>query len=290
MDNPEKNLSKQDLFKIAELATAKRRFFDIGMSPIGDNIFKIINKEGIYLINLPIEINETTDSYFSAMYVSIKEGSECISFIGLNTADYYDKQIFALAHELYHHYEKNEMHICRISDDISQLYEMKANRFAAEFLLPTEKLENEIKEVNYGECDLKDWNHSALLRFIARLHCEYRLPYRAIVRRLDEIKAIKKEQYEQLIQVDARNEDSVYYRIGCAIKLEIFRQLNIKTVLFGTDGINLEKMVRNYDDGIISISELADALILFRKKLSDFGIEDQIDDEDLEEIREFLEE
>ncbi len=61
-------------------------------------------------------------------------------------------------------------------------------------------------------------------------------------------------------------------------------------MLLGTDGINLEKMVRNYDDGIISISELADSLNLFCKKLSDVGIEDQIDDEDLEEFRELLEE
>ena len=98
-------LGKLDIFEIAQLATEKRRVFDIGMLPVGENIFKLIRKEGIYLLYFPVEIDESADSYFSAMYVSINESVKNLSFIGLNTADYYDKQIFALAHELYHHYQ-----------------------------------------------------------------------------------------------------------------------------------------------------------------------------------------
>lgn len=182
------------------------------------------------------------------------------------------------------------MHICRISDEASQIYELKANRFAAEFLLPTEKLQDEIKEVNGGKENIKGWKYSAILRFIARLHCEYRLPYRAIVRRLEEIGSIGSEEYQKLLIVDARSEKSAYYQIGCAMKPEIFRALNTKTRRSGTDGNNLEKIVQNYEDGIISISELADSLELFQKKLSDFGLEEELDDEGLQELRNFMEE
>ena len=282
-------LNKQDVFALEQLAAEKRRAFDIGMQPVGENIFKLIRKEGIYLMYLPIEIEPTTQQPFSAMYVSLCEGERKISFIGLNTADYYDKQIFALAHELYHHYHNDETHLCRISDEESQLYELKANRFAAEFLLPTEKLQDELKEVNGGDVGLTGWKQPALLRLIARLHCEYRLPYRAIVRRFKEIDAIDEEQFVSLEAMPARDETSVYYQIGCTMKPEIFKALNKKTQLTGTDGDNLETMIRNYEEGIISLSELDDSLDLFQKTLHDFGLADEVDEDDVAEFQDFLE-
>ena len=157
-----------------------------------------------------------------------------------------DNQIFALAHELYHHFEKCQLHICRLSDEERNNRELKANRFATEFLLPTEKLEIEIKEVNDGDINLPKWKHSALLRFIARLHCEYRLPYKAIVRRLQEVGSIIPSQYDKLYVEQVRDTESDYYQIGCSMNEEIFKMLNSKSRKIGVDGNDLEKIIRNY--------------------------------------------
>ncbi len=282
------SLEKSDLFSIAELAKDKRRHFDVGMLPIGDNIFKLIRKEGIYLICSPVEIDISRDNNFSAIYVRLPESFNGMSFIGLNTADYIDKQIFALAHELYHHYEKSPLHVSRLSDDELNLRELRANRFAAEFLLPTEKLETEIKDVNNGDSELKHWKPLALLRLIARLQCEYKLPYKAIVKRLLEIRSIDNGQYEDLLVQEARDKNSSYFHIGCSTNEEVFKMLNTKTFKSGVDANELEKILLNYEDNIISISELAETLAIFNKTLSDFGLEEEVDKKDLEELNDYL--
>ena len=282
-------LDMKDIFEIGEMAKEKRRYFDIGMQPIGDNIFKLIRKENIYLIYSAIQVDEKRENNFSAIYVSLKEGSEELDFIGLNTADYFDKQIFALAHELYHHFNKTQLHFCRLSDEDHNITELKANRFAAEFLLPTDRLENEIREVNNGDKKLTDWKASAILRLIARLHCEYRLPYKAIVRRLQEIESIDKEQYELMLKEPVRDIDCNYYSIGCGVNKEMFEMLNKKTYKTGVDGNDLEKVIRNYEDDLISISELVEALNIFEKKIEDFGLGEEVDMEDIEELSEYFE-
>lgn len=287
MSNQTNFLTIKDIFEISEFAKDKRRHFDIGMLPIGDNIFKLIRKERIYLIYTPIEIDDSRDNNFSAIYVCLKENGEEISYIGLNTADYLDKQIFALAHELYHHFEKCQLHISRSSDEENNIRELKANRFAAEFLLPTEKLETEIKEVNDGDINLTKWKHSALLRQIAKLNCEYRLPYKAIVRRLEEINSITSEQYDKLYIEQVRDMESEYYQIGCSMNEEIFKMLNSKSKKTGVDGNDLEKIIRNYEDSLISISELAETLPIFNKSLADFGLEEKVDPEDLADLGQY---
>ena len=284
-------LSSKDIFEIEELAKEKRRNFDIGMLPIGDNILKLIRKEKIYLLSFPVEISDEQENHFSAIYVCLNDDEE-MSFIGLNTADYYDKQLFALAHELYHHFKRCDLHVCRLSDEEKNYDELKANRFAAEFLLPTEKLEIEIKGENSGDIKLVSWKHSALLRFIARLHCEYRLPYKAIVRRLEEIKAIDQEQYQALLLEDARDEKNDYYAVGLTMHEDIFKLLNQKTNRLGVDGSDLENVIRNYEDEFISFGEFKKALAMFNKKPADFGmdeVETRVELEDLDELKDFLE-
>ena len=48
----------------------------------------------------------------------------------------FSKQIFAIAHELYHFFTKTGSHLSRQDGQESDLVEAKANWFAAEFLLP----------------------------------------------------------------------------------------------------------------------------------------------------------
>lgn len=286
----DKELNSNDIYILSEMAKEKRRELDIGLSPMGDNILKFIREKGIKLIYIPIENKDKDDLFFSAVYVCLNEDEKKYKFIGLNTNDYYDNQIFALAHELYHYYEEAEIHLCRISNDDQSLRELKANRFAAEFLLPTEKLEKEIKDINNGNVDLSNWKHTTLLRLIAKVHCEYRLPYKAIVKRLLEIKSIINSQYEDLYRENTRFNDSDYYIIGKNINPEIFEILNSKTKKVGVDGNDLENIVRNYEDDIISIKELIDSLDMFGKTIQDLGIEEDFDISDLDDMSDMFEE
>ena len=113
--------TKKDMFKITELAKEKRRFYDIGTGPLGESIFKLVRKLGINLIFLPVKTDTTKPNPFSALYVSFNEGTEKICFIGINTEDYFDQQMFALAHELYHHWEESDLHVCRLSEEPQSL-------------------------------------------------------------------------------------------------------------------------------------------------------------------------
>lgn len=97
-------LTEQDLYRIEELAKDKRRVFELGMGPLGDNLFKIVRSLGIKLVQVPFPDDKGNDvDPFSALYLSSKEKGHSICYIGINTTDYWDRQLFALAHELYHH-------------------------------------------------------------------------------------------------------------------------------------------------------------------------------------------
>ncbi len=282
------DLGPKELFAISEMAREIRGQNDLGMGPLGDNIFKLIRKMGIYLIYLPIAIEPGQDNYFSAMYLSFARKGEKIYFIGLNTCDSYDQQIFSLSHELYHHFQDKELSVCRITTGTSSIEEVQANRFAAEFLLPEKTLSNEIRDVNNGLLDLSAWKHTALLRLIAKLHCAYRLPYKWIVHRLHEIEAIKQHQYSRLLDEPARDKEAPYYLIGMNMDKTIFEMLNKSTGKSGVDGDELDKVLRNFEDGFIAAAELAQDLSLFNKSVADFGLEEDFDIQDLDELNDLF--
>lgn len=279
-------LDKKDIFEIKILAQKTRGVFGIGMGALGDNIFQLARKMGIRLIFVPIEIDPTRTNPFSALYVAIEESKgEKFRFIGLNTADYFDKQIFFVAHEMYHHLEETErITVCHGLEDADSLRELKANRFAAEFLLPSETLEREIQEVNQGDTILYSWNKPALLRLIARIHCDFKLPYKAIVRRLREVGSITDNQLNELAQENVRDPDGDYYLIAANIDQMVFESLNKPTEKFGVDGDVLNRLLQNYEDNYVSLSELAEDLSHVGKELSNFRLEEEVDPVDLADM------
>ncbi|MDD2482012.1 MAG: XRE family transcriptional regulator [Lutispora sp.] len=201
-----------------------------------------------------IEENQYENSFVAmsseALSDSEKEGDKELAFIGLNTADYFDKQIFAITHELYHFYTKTGSHLSRPSEEENDLVEKTANRFAAEFLLP----ENTIKSIVLKEfkiSSLEKKQTKTLLRFIVRLQCTWWLPYSSLVKRLKEISTISNEQYNKLFAIDERDMDGEYGRIGRAINEEVFLKLNNATNNIGTSPKDIEIIIRNFEDELI---------------------------------------
>lgn len=280
-------LNEVQVDEIRKLAGDERRFLGfVGETPIANDIFTILDRLDIMLLEYPIE-SEGDRPAFSAAIMYSEEGDKKLTFIGLNTADFYDKQIFAIAHELYHYYTKSGSHLSRPEDEESSLIEIKANRFAAEFLLPETVLESIVLD-EFKTSTLEKVQHKTLLRFIARLHCTWWLPYRSLVKRMHEIGAISAEQYAELYSVDERDLQGEYGKIGQAINKEVFLKLNQPTKNIGTSPNEIEIIIRNFEDNLIDEDKFAETLSLFNRTPDEFGYEIKVSQEDIDELDAFF--
>ena len=280
-------LNEVQVDEIRKLVGDERRFLGfVGETPIANDIFTILDRLDIMLLEYPIE-SEGDRPAFSAAIMYSEEGDKKLTFIGLNTADFYDKQIFAIAHELYHYYTKSGSHLSRPEDEESSLIEVKANRFAAEFLLPETVLESIVLD-EFKTSTLEKVQHKTLLRFIARLHCTWWLPYRSLVKRLHEIGAISAEQYAELYSVDERDLQGEYGKIGQAINKEVFLKLNQPTKNIGTSPNEIEIIIRNFEDNLIDEDKFAETLSLFNRTPDEFGYEIKVSQEDIDELDAFF--
>lgn len=282
-------LSELQIENIHTLARDKRQALGfVGETPIANDIFTIIENMNISLLEFPIKSAETKPAFSAALMYS-EEGGEEFVFIGLNTADFFDKQIFALAHELYHFYTKTGSHLSRLEDEADNTIEAQANRFAAEFLLPESVLESIILR-EFKTSSLQKVQINTLLRFIARLQCTWWLPYRSLVKKLKEIQAISDVQYNQLYAVGDRNMNGEYGRLGKAINNDIFLKLNTATTTIGISPKDLETIIRNFEDKIIDEDKFKDTLSLFNKTPDDFGYGFTVSEEDIAEFEDFFNE
>jgi Zn-dependent peptidase ImmA (M78 family) len=182
------------------------------------------------------------------------------------------------------------MHTLRDIYDDLEMREYKANRFAAELLLPTESLKREVQKKNKGQVSIVNWKHQSLLRFIARLHCEYKLPFKAIVKRLYEIEAIDEKKYQVLYSENTRQKDTLYQKIGLTIDNGVFTLLNNRTMKVSVDTRFLDVIITNFEKDIISEGELVKDLTLFDKKLEDFGLIEEVNESGWLEMQDLLKE
>lgn len=255
-------LDEVQIENIRKLAEELRRKLGFGNdAPIANDLFTILDNMKIRLLQYPICSDAEDPAFSAALMYSIEDDEELV-FIGLNTAIFFDEQIFAIAHELYHYLTKTATQISRLSEEKYSLLETKANRFAAEFLLPESTLEgiiiDEFKTANLHQVQIK-----TLIRFIARLHCTWWLPYHSLVKRLKEIDAISLKQYQQFHTVDARNMNGEFASIGKAINQEVFIKLNTATHKIGTSPNEIETIIRNFEDRIIDEDKFESILKLF---------------------------
>ncbi len=281
-------LNTQEIELIQKLARKKR--FELGFSedpPIANDIYTILDKLEILLLETPIESEEEKPAFSALIQCSEEDGKRLI-FIGLNTADYFDKQVFAIAHELYHYFTKTGSHLSRQDGQEKDIVEAKANWFAAEFLLPEEVLKRRIFE-EFKAYSLKRVQIKVLLRFIARLHCTWWLPYRSLVKRLWEIRAITKDQFHHLYTIDERNLEGEYGRIGKSTQIDIFLKLNTRTRRVGTSPQAIETILRNFEDNLIDEDTFVRMLGLFNKNPADYGYEIIISQDDINEVNDFIE-
>ena len=281
MDN-EIELTELQVDQIKGYADEERIKFGVINAPIADELFMLLEqKEKIAICQYPFPTSKK--SHTDANITRFESEFGQMIFIGLNTAIYYDEQLFALAHELYHYITQTGKAYDTDADEEDKLIEKKADRFAAEILLPSKVLKSRIIE-QFETLQLDNVSNLRLLRFIARLQSEWWLPYRALVLRLYEEKHITDSQVEKLFAIDDRDENSVYSKILCSISLDNYKKLNTITKRTDVSAWVMEIFVQNYEDGDMTDDEFVSILKLFGKEPDDFGFDLSVDAIDIDEL------
>ena len=280
-------LTEEQIVEIKKLADNTRKEFGIfGDVPIAKDIFMLLEKKDIILCQYPFQTEKESHMDDNITWFETKYGF--ITFIGLNTSMYYDEQIFALAHELYHFITKTGKAYEADEEDEDMLTEKKADRFAAELLLPDDILRSRIVS-QFKSSDLSLVTELQLLRFIARLQGEWWLPYRSIVFRIWEEGYIGKDMFDDLLRIDTRDPGSQYGKIFSNMAQDCYKILNEKTRCIEISSHILEMFIQNYEDGHITDDDFVELLGLFGKSPEDFGFELCVDAEYVEELQELFE-
>ena len=263
-------LSTQEIDKIEKKALEQRKIYDLGdESPIGLKIFSYVeNIFDSYILLYPLKTRKIA---------GFTRKQRDIIQIFVNTSFNLSFQVFATAHELYHLIDLKEKSIDKfiicnnqdisesIDDSGSSIEEMKANYFAAAFLMPKVVIKNRfsnLKNRKYSEVDL--------VLEIMKLQYEYEIPYKTILKRLKELGIIGNEKYhklkdydEQILEYSKMLDEEMRKRIN---ELEHsnarkYHSLNVPKIAYDV-----------YCNNIISISKLESVVNKYDKTLNDFKV------------------
>lgn len=186
------------------------------------------------------------------------------SFVCINTSIPYDKQVFVAAHELYHLWFNGEEELILSSsleaEETSYQInenELKANRFAAEFLVEENLLRQEMKTYDISKDNIS-------IKEILRLSTLFLVPYKTMVRRLKEIKIFNKTSYEKFSSVS--KEEIEMWRTRLSIRLPV-RENKI-----GLDNL-VDKAMELYEKKLITIEKLEYLLSFADLSIEQLGIE-----------------
>jgi Zn-dependent peptidase ImmA (M78 family) len=263
-------LNREEIEKIEGKALKHRKMNDLGTdSPIGDKIFDIIeNQYESFLLLYPLKSRNIAG-------FTRKKGELIQIFI--NTS--FDKgfQNFAGAHELYHliqfqEKENDNFILCKKTDVLDtidesdlNLEELKANYFAAAFLLPREVVFDRFKKIRklkYSEEDL--------ILEILKLQFQYEVPFKTILKRLRELDIIDKKYYEKLKVYEHRILD--YCKMmDISVENSIKGLITCDARKYHT--LNVPKIAADvYKNSFISFAKLEDIISKYDKSTEDFKI------------------
>jgi len=269
-------LKKTEIESIEKKALEHRSLKGLGYdAPIGNKIFDILEYQ--YKVNLfiyPLKsknicgFTQKKDEKFS---VFVNSGlRRCL-------------QNFVCAHELYHvtqskNYEEENLIICDakdISEDMSETDishdELKANYFAASFLLP----ERLIKE-RFSIFETDTSNISDLLLEILKIQYNFEVPYKTILKRLCEVGITSEEIYKNLMDLESNMTEycKMYDEELCQ---NIRYQQEADKRMYSS--LNVTKTAYDvYMKNALTYSKLKQILNRYRKDPDDFGVTEENDE------------
>lgn len=254
-------LTKDDVLEIIDKANSVLGLYSRTNSIIKDDIFNILEmncKTLYYPIN--------NDDICGFVY-EFKDYKFCYinSYISL------EKQIFAAAHELYHilysDIKKGELLNSEVLDEKESnkklnKEDLKANRFAAEILVPENILRNELKIRKFDKSNMSIEN-------IIQLMEVFLVSYKTLVKRLYEIDYIDKITCNNFLNINT--EDILIWkkRLGLCVRN------NERTKIVKLDKL-IDMALKLYDKKQITFEKLEYLLSLSNVKPEEFAIYEEI--------------
>ena len=178
-------LPAKDIYEIRTLAREKRSTYS--KAPIGCEIFDLITSQNS-LIKFE-KVNFNSDRIDAILYILPENDGK--AYIILNSNKPLVNQVFAAAHEYYHYihdYEeiKDNPYVCDFHS-LDSIMEKRACRFAAEFLLPSDVLSDEIAsyEIRF-EIKQKNFERKDYAALSVFLLIKYQMPLKSVFFRFHE--------------------------------------------------------------------------------------------------------
>lgn len=180
----EKELSSDEILQIKNQSKDARGRYGLN-APIGTNIFSFLEQKG----DIVFQLQDFKESELDAMIIKYSAKSQK-KYIIINSDKPLINQIFAAAHEFYHYLysfignSQNSI-VCTFSKNDKE--EIKANRFAAEFLLPEEALKDEVNSFSkFIDGKFLNAPIARQIVFCFYLTTKYSIPLKAVMYRLRE--------------------------------------------------------------------------------------------------------
>ena len=180
----EKELSSDEILQIKNQSKDARGRYGLN-APIGTNIFSFLEQKG----DIVFQLQDFKESELDAMIIKYSAKSQ-IKYIIINSDKPLINQIFAAAHEFYHYLysfigNSQDSIVCTFSKNDKE--EIKANRFAAEFLLPEEALKDEVNSFSkFIDGKFLNAPIARQIVFCFYLTTKYSIPLKAVMYRLRE--------------------------------------------------------------------------------------------------------
>ena len=225
---------------------------------IGTQIFHIL-KQYARVIYYPFGKNAPWG--FTRINGSKNDSDSERPFVAINTSIPIPCQVFAAAHELYHIWYEQHPDLLPanlLDENIKELNEKKANRFAAEFLMDELLLKKEIQFYGIEEITIKE---------ILQLAELFMVPYKSMVKRLYEIDIIKKDKAVNLFK---ESDESVnrYRKRYSFSESEANNKIAVDNLV--------ELAVDAYDKSLVTFEKLEYLLGICGLNPSDLGITKKI--------------
>lgn len=177
-------LSKEEIKHLKKQAKDARGLYGL-YTPIGTNIFSFIEQKE----DVVFQLQNFENSDFDAMIIKYSAKSTK-KYIIINSENPLINQVFAAAHELYHYtynFIENSQDSIVCSFSKNEKEEIKANRFAAEFLLPEAALKDELASfLLYSDSSFSETSLTKQIVFCFSLVNKYSIPLKAVLYRLKE--------------------------------------------------------------------------------------------------------
>ncbi len=190
-------LSEGEIADLQRMARSKLGECRKTQDVIGNQIFSIL---GLYARVFYYPLGEKEPWGLTYMWGTDSAYSDEKPFVAINTSIPIDAQVFAAAHELYHIWfdQRSEAIPSSIlydsgeSDHEIDDPELRANRFAAEFLVDEDLLRQEMKiySITPGKIRVKD---------VLTLASLFTVPYKTMIKRLCEIGAMNKFEMDDFL-------------------------------------------------------------------------------------------